>query len=272
MELTAVKLNYLFLLYEQEENAHTVSSLAKILGVAKSTVSRTIHCLEEQGFLVKDTFLLTEYGKNIARQYLEERNIIADWLMSEQHISYELAMNDATAFILSVSKDMKEIVLGKARNAMLWEKISKIEHLDGQTVTSLFADGTYALPFTMYREKSGKHNFISMSDRAFHHPASFIVKNGTGMVHLLGREIEETSKLGCLKLKGRLVTLKYLWNHKYLLAGQDQSRFIIPLDSLEFHYNSEEKMLQGSVKLKMSCSVGSVHMPESVAIMTVLIR
>lgn len=272
MELTAVKLNYLFLLYEKEENAHTVSSLAKILGVAKSTVSRTIHWFEEHGFLIKDTFLLTEYGKSIARQYLEERNIIADWLMSEQHISYDLAMNDATAFILSVSKDMKEIILEKARNTVLWEKLGKIGHHDGKAVTSLFADGTYPLPFTMYREKSGKHEFISMSDRAFHHPASLVVKNGTGMVHLLGKEIEETSKLGCLKLKGRLVTLKYLWNHKYLLAGQDQSRFVIPFDSMDFHYNHQEKILQGSVKLKMSCSVGTVHMPESVAIMTVIIK
>lgn len=38
MQLTAVKLNYLFVLYQNEADSHTVSSLAKVLGVTKDDV------------------------------------------------------------------------------------------------------------------------------------------------------------------------------------------------------------------------------------------
>lgn len=272
MEMTAVKLKYLFILLQNEEQEYTVSSLARVLGVAKSTVSRTLDSFEQQGITRAETLQLTEYGKRIGKQYLEERNLIALWLMSELHSSYEVAKDDAVHFLLSVTQETKEILLAKARYAVMCDRMKTIGHLDGTVVARCLGDGTYQLPFTFYRERSGKHDFISMANRAFHHPAALVVKNGAGMIYLRAKMIEETSMLGGFKLKGKLESLKYLSNNKYLKAGQDQDQFFLPLDALDFHFERKEKMLQASIKLKMACSVGVIHMPESVAILTIFIQ
>lgn len=271
MEMTAVKLKYLFVLLQCEEHEYTVSSLAKVFGVAKSTVSRTLDAFREEGLVRTDVLRLTEYGRKLGEQYLKERELITQWLMSEQHSSYEVAKEDAVHFLIAVSQKTKDVFLQKAAYAVMCKKMEETKHLDGSAVAKILGDGTYSLPFTFYREKQGKHNFISMANRGFYHPATLIIKNGIGMIHLRGKTIEETSLLGFI-LKGKLATLKYMSNHQYQKAGQDQDQFFFPLDALDFHYEKEEKRLQGNIKLRMGCTVGCMHMPESTATLIVQMR
>ena len=58
----------------------------------------------------------------------------------------------------------------------------------------------------------------------------------------------------------------------YLECRMIKDDYIIPISKLRFHYSKEERILQTSVKIKVKPTVGKIHMPESIAIMNVIIK
>lgn len=48
--------------------------------------------------------------------------------------------------------------------------------------------------------------------------------------------------------------------------------YIILISKLCFHYSKDGQILKTSVKIKVKPMVGKIHMPESIAIMNVIIK
>ena len=70
---------------------------------------------------------------------------------------------------------------------------------------------------------------------------------------------------------GILDSLRYYDDNKLRDAGKEGNRFFFPLDAVEFLNVPGVRHIQGSAVLRMSCSSGGRHMPESDAIFTMFI-
>lgn len=136
-------------------------------------------------------------------------------------------------------------------------------------------DGNYTFPFIIYREKVKGHNNISMANDGFVHPCEVIIRENGGVILLKAIEMNENSKFNGVKMRGMVQHLKY-YDGKEFVESVISGGFIqIPLNCFHFVNIGSDTMtrvLHGSICLKMRCSVGEIHMPESTAIFTVLIH
>ena len=111
-----------------------------------------------------------------------------------------------------------------------------------------------------------------MANDGFFHPGILDIKMGHGGLVLKPKEVERESMMGKMVLKGKLSSLKYQVGEDYLECRMIKDDYIIPISKLRFHYSKEERILQTSVKIKVKPTVGKIHMPESIAIMNVIIK
>ena len=71
-------------------------------------------------------------------------------------------------------------------------------------------------------------------------------------------------------MEGRIKSLSYQLNGKLTNAEQEGRYFCFPAKALQFISmgSGRDIVLHGSVCMQMQCSVGIIHMPESLAIFT----
>jgi len=98
------------------------------------------------------------------------------------------------------------------------------------------------------------------------------IKMGHGNLILQPKEVEHESLMGKMILKGKVESLKYETEQKYIASQVIMDNFVIPISKLYFYYSKEERILQTSVKIKVKSNVGMIHMPESVAILTIILK
>ncbi len=73
-------------------------------------------------------------------------------------------------------------------------------------------------------------------------------------------------------MEGRIKSLSYQLNGKLTNAEQEGRYFCFPAKALQFISmgSGRDIVLHGSVCMQMQCSVGIIHMPESLAILPCL--
>lgn len=76
------------------------------------------------------------------------------------------------------------------------------------------------------------------------------------------------------KMEGRIQKLQYLYDGEFRDGGIDGRYVFFPVTALRFISmgKGRDTLLHGSVCLKMQCSVGDMHMPESTAVFTMFIH
>lgn len=80
MELTTNRLSYLFYLNRTAKKDCTVTKMAKMFSVSKSTVSRNMDYFMEQGIVFSDSMQLTAYGKGLAEKFTREVELFSQWI------------------------------------------------------------------------------------------------------------------------------------------------------------------------------------------------
>ena len=147
--------------------------------------------------------------------------------------------------------------------------IDKVKEISGDMLSANLDDGEYPFAFTIYKaDKLG----ISMANDGFVHPGILEIKMGHGNLILQPKEVEHESLMGKMILKGKVESLKYETEQKYIASQVIMDNFVIPISKLYFYYSKEERILQTSVKIKVKSNVGMIHMPESVAILTIILK
>lgn len=97
MELTMNRLSYLFYLNRMEEKDCTVTKMAKVFSVSKSTVSRNLDYFVAQGVVFSDSMRLTMYGKELAERYDEEVELLKLWVVQTVNIDDQEVLENAMA-------------------------------------------------------------------------------------------------------------------------------------------------------------------------------
>jgi len=136
--------------------------------------------------------------------------------------------------------------------------------------TEAFAPRYYKVSVCEY--VSGGTN-LSMANEAFSHPCTLAVANGIGVVRLHPVDLSARSQMTGREMNGRVRRLMYLDGSTFALAYDDGRAISFPARTLHFLNigSGVGQILHGSVCLRMQCSVGTKHMPESTAIFTILI-
>lgn len=269
--MSVLKVRTLICLLGMMEHCSSVTHLANILNVAKSTVSRVVDWCEKYGMLerVERKIYLTQYGLQLAEEYERRFEMAHDWLVSEG-VQEQIAQADAMKLSLEVSNQTVAVIEKTVRYRMIKQRLGNKMQFSGRTFCEALDDGTYPIAFVFYRCgcKDGCTILPSMANDGFDNPGQLIVKNKSGVIVLKAKKLEHTSNHGPFKLKGVLQTLKYEDGGRFKDAGKEGYNFYFPASILKFLNVGSSNFVQGSAILKVTASVGQLHMPESKTIFT----
>ena len=111
-----------------------------------------------------------------------------------------------------------------------------------------------------------------MADQGFFHPGLLRIQEGKGEVFLKIREVEQDSRVRGMRMRGQVDSLSCFIHGDSRPCGRREDAFVFPIQPLDFFYREEERILQASVEMEFTCSVGPVHMPKSRARMIMIFK
>lgn len=138
----------------------------------------------------------------------------------------------------------------------------------------MFCNGVYTFPFTFIRVKAKDGEIISMADDAFEHPCFLTVRDGVGTIQLRAVPMTGISASTGKRMSGKVQTIKYLDGGEYIGAECRGDIFSFPAAPIRFKNMGAnmQQTLDGTLFVRMKCSVGVLHMPESDAVFTMKIQ
>lgn len=277
MENTAdiLRLRILLILWNSVSGECSVTKAARTLGEEKYAISRIMASLEKEGFLDRSSPrhpILTEAGKKEAKYYAERVEI------SMNHLIYEgvepgIAKQDALRWALYCTDQTMEVVRATEERYRVKYELRGEKEFDGEYLCRKFKNGNYKYPFLIYREHAEGENVLSMGNEGFEHPCTLAVKNGVGTVQISAVPVERKSAYTGELMQGKVQNMCYFDGKEF--CGVEMNGNLISFPAAALHFvnvgSGVGQILHGTVCIKMGCSVGNMHMPESRAMFTMLI-
>lgn len=253
----------------------TVTNLAKVLAVEKYTVSRAMIALEKEGLIDRSNNRrprLTGSGSTLAEKYADRLETAMNHLIYEG-VNSQSAQQDAMYLSMYCSNETFQVIQGMEERYRIKYKLKGRKQFDGDVLCRNLRDGIYQVPFVIYRENTENGNHMSMANEGFEHPCDLIVRKGKGLVRLRALPLTHSSAAGGSLMRGKIDTLKYYDGDTFCDTEKRGDFIQFPAQFLRFVNigNSTDCIFHGSIYLKMTSSVGIVHMPESRAIFTLIL-
>ena len=270
-----LKMRILICFLKMSQENCTVTNLSKTLAAEKYAVSRAMMSLEKEGLLDRSNSRhpkLTPSGIISAKKYAERMDIAINHLIYEG-VPQSNAQDDATYLSMYCSDQTFEVIQGMEERYRIRHVLKEKRNFDGSVLCKKLRDGSYLFPFILYRESAKNGSNISMANDGFEHPCLLTVHRDAGIISLKARDVSRYSAVNGKRMTGKISSLKYFDGNKFCDAQSNGDVLSFPADVLDFLSvgNDAGRILHGSVCLKMTCSVGAMHMPESTAIFTILI-
>ena len=270
-----LRLRILLAFHDGGQGKYTVTGISRGLRVEKQKVSREMIRMEKEGLLDRSNVRapqLTEKGRSEAGRYAEKIRLAQNHLLYEG-VALESAQYDAYMWALHCSDDLMDVIRRTDACYRVKNELKDLKRFSGDQVCRLLEDGNYEFPFVIYREQVKNGQNLSMGNEGFAHPCTLHVEDGVGMVQLLIQSMEQRSVHTGTLLKGKVDKLKYFVNGIMVDAEFVNNVVFFPAEALNFVNmgSGTGNILHGSVSLRMRCSCGLIHMPESDAIFTLLI-
>lgn len=265
----------LLLFWHSETGSIGCTKIAHTLGEEKYTISRVMTLMEKEGLLNKQRSrypYLTNFGRREAQKYAERIDIIQKHLIYEG-LDGETARRDAFYWAVFSSDETLDMIRNMEESYRIRYEFRERKFFSGASLCSKLRDGSYTFPYLIYREQVKNGSNISMANDGFEHPCTLRVENGAGKIFLQAVDMTAESGQTHQKMSGRVNSMKYFDNGQYLLAEKNGGFLTFPADNIQFQNigSGSGQIIHGTIGLKMTCTVGLKHMPESVAIFTLLI-
>ncbi len=273
--LELLKMRVLLSFLNEDERTCTVTGLSAMLGEGKQKVSRILMALEKDGLLDRSNLrrpCLTPEGLRRAAYYEDRSSVVLNHLLYEG-LDIDNAEQDAYAWALYSSEPGIELIRSSEQRYRAKYELRRVPRFTGQELCRHFRDGEYDFPFLLYKEHVEQGSNLSMANAGFAHPCTISVRDGVGTVVLRPVELAAHSQATGRMMHGRVRNLSYMQDGRFVPAQDDGGAIRFPAGVLEFLNigSGMSQILHGSVCLKMQCTVGTRHMPESTAIFTILI-
>lgn len=272
-----IRLRVLLAFYQMDEESRSVMNISRMLGQEHYVISRVISGLEKEGLIERETPrkpVLTAKGKEKAEKYSKRMELTLNHLLYEG-VSMENARNDAYNWALNNTDETMTVIANAEEKYRVKYELRDKKNFSGKDLCKKMNDGTYRFPFIIYKEQIEKkqNTNISMANAGFEHPCELVVRDGVGMIHMRALTMSANSRKSGMLMQGKVQTVKYNYNNVFIDAEKNGDAICFPAECLNFLNigSGVDQILHGSVCLKMKCSVGVIHMPESVAIFTILI-
>ncbi|MSS63556.1 hypothetical protein [Velocimicrobium porci] len=264
--MTGNQMKYLLCLIRQEQKKN-ISEVARIFGVNKSTVSRAISNGIQEGILDEE-FSLTPYGKSYVSDYKKRFDCLR-YMLQCNGVGEETAKEDAYAILEVCSNETIQFFQVKGVWTKVYQELRSDNKrkiiLNGEEICQYIEEGTYKIQYVFYKDRKMGIDQISMANEAFFHPAVLILRKNRGHVCLKLKTIRKTSPRSRIQIQGKMRTMKYEYEHQIKKVTIDDEIAYIPLEAIRFVYIPEDNILRGMIRLIMTCTAGSIHMPESAA-------
>ena len=274
--LEILKMRALICFLNEDPALCTVTGLADILGEGKQKISRLLMSLEKEGLLDRSDLRrprLTQAGREQAAYYEKRTNIVLNHLLYEG-LDLNDAEHDAYAWARFISERGMEIIKSSEQRYRAKYELLRQKEFGGEELCRHLADGEYSFPFLIYRETVRGGTNLSMANEGFRHPCVLRVADGRGQIVLQPVDLSAKSPLTGRKMNGRVRKLTILQpDGVFMRAEEDGANLAFSADVLHFLNIGAGmgQILHGSVCMRMQCSVGTMHMPESTAIFTIMI-
>jgi DNA-binding MarR family transcriptional regulator len=254
----------------------SVTQLSDAIGVAKSTVSRAVSRCSEMGIIERYAgkhIMLTEEGVRMGKELERRLREVKLWLESMLGAA-GVTQEDVLRGALSLPDSTVKIIERNARMQSLHRRVGDRAVLSGEEFCAALGDGKYPVSIICYRaDKDRNRKMPSMANDGIENDGELVIKNNSGTLRLKVRPVEHVSSLGGTPIKGKLSTLKYPGpdGAEYKDAKKRGDVYCFPASAMNFVCVSG-RVMQGDIVLKMACSAGTKHMPESESVMEVFFR
>ena len=277
MELESNQIAYLLYLNRADEKARSVTNMAKEFSVAKSTMSRHLAVLKQMDIVEDEGKVkLTAHGKELAKQYEEEIVLFQKWFQQYMPDCSQQAKDDsARNMVLALTPELKTKWLEKIRKNSMYDKFDSRGVLEFLDIVEYMIPGDYQVAFVIQKTEPSKDDSpFSMADRGFEHPAVLSVsQNGTGILNLKPVTIERRNLMEKILYSGKLMKLEYeTKSDVFVPARRQRDYYEIPADALQYTYHKPERLLIGSVKLKMYAPLANKQLHVKTAVLSILMN
>lgn len=275
--LNGIQIQLLLYFLEAEPKKRTVTDAARYLNKPKSTLTHILDSLDELSLMERvegRKSVLTTAGKRTAQQLLHQRKILEQYMQYQDIPPAQVKENALRALSAGFSDEFMARLAEQEGRMRLKEIFAGHRDFHGGDICNYLKDGSYYFPFIIYREQIKNHNNLSMANKGFENPCELIVKDHEGLVYLAVKTVSAESMSSGKKMEGRVNKMQYLYDGEFRDGGIDGRYVYFPVTALNFIAmgKGRDTLLHGSVCLKMQCSVGDMHMPESTAIFTMFIH
>lgn len=270
-----LKLRVLLYFLNNQKEQCSVVKIARVLDVTKQRVSRVIMDLEEQGCADRTDVrhpVLTEKGRLMGEKYAERIKVSLNHLLFEG-VSLENAEEDAYHWAINNTDETMDVIRSSEAKYRMKYALRMEKSFNGKKLCDVLEDGMYSLNFVIYRQHIKNGNNLSMANAGFEHPCTLVVKNGVGKIRLRAININTKSPVNGKEVTGKVESLTYQYNGDFVSADRTNDIITIPLEAVHFVNIGEKinQVIHGSVCIKIKCNIDSSIMPESVALLNMII-
>lgn len=261
---------------DADPKRRTVSDAARFFSKPKSTVVYTLAAMRGLGLVQHAAgrkSALTVTGIKVAEQYKSRLSSLKKYMIYQDISPEEADENAMLALISGFSDEFLKRIDEQAVRMTLKEAFSGRSSFDGRELCSNLKEGRHSFPFVLFRENAKNGDNISMGNNGFEHPSQLIINGESRQVYLKIKTISAKSALSGSLMEGRINRLQYREGGEFYDAGFDGRYVFFPASSLccTSTGTGRDMMIHCSAYLKIQCSVGEIHMPESKAIFTMFI-
>ena len=244
-----LKMRILTCFIKMSKSNCNVTGLAKSLSEEKYAVSRAMKSLESSGLLDRSDNrcpVLTDKGQKLAYEYADKIDIVANHLLGEG-VNPVAAKQDAFLLSMYCTNDTLSVIKEIEDKMRIKQVTDSYSNFTGKKLCHKLGDATLELQFVMYKNSVKNNTNISMANEGFYHPCILTVEKGEGLISLKAKNMSRKSRLTGKKMNGKEAM-------NFISMGE-----------------SRDRILHGSLPIRLGCSVGCMHMPESPAIFTLIV-
>lgn len=251
-----LKLRVLLCLLRSELSNCTVTGMSRTLNREKYVISRILVALEKEGLVDRSdprNPSLTEMGHEAALRYSERLEVSMNHLLYEG-VDVDSAKQDALIWSRYCTDGTMEVVRNSENRYRVKYELRGQRQFSGGAVCSLLQNGSYQIPFVIYREQVKDGRNISMANDGFEHPCTLRVENGVGTVHL--RALNSPRRLPSGECSvGKVSDVQYFHDGWFVSAESSGDVYSFPAEALTFlnFGTGTAQILHGSVCLQLAC-------------------
>ncbi len=263
---TLEQVRYLDEIGRAKKKRGAAAQIAKKHDISHASISRFFRDCMDAGYLDAD-YQVTADGKEWLAYYQGLELALTRYLQENGAPKEDIPRN-----VQVMAEQMDSDVLSALLDGRGKHGVRLSDRKDRTSMEELkmrLRHGEHPVDFLLLRYEKDRRwrQERSMADRGFERPAVLNCADGEAYLELTPRDMSAPSRVSGGLMSGRLAELSYAADGMLQKADAPEGRVRIPLEAFHIHQRTEGR-LECRTLVTVTCSVGTVHMPESTALLS----